>query len=109
MSAAHQTLRMQWFENNGLRARGSPNVTYRMFWGRMAHQTLQIHEFVYPWLTKRYVYIGLRTHGSANLTNMIVFHAFLVLYVFLVFHAFSVFMVFNVFQIFSVFIIQVFH
>ena len=108
MSAAHQTLRTQWFGDKGLRARGSPKVTYAMLWGGIAHQTnkysglmahgspsvtytmvwgrivhptSQIHEFEYPWLTKRYVYIGLRTHGSLNHTNIIVLNVFLAFHV----------------------------
>ena len=110
---AHQTLHIQ------------------LFW-RIAHQTLQIHEFENKWLTKRYVYKGLQTHGLPNLTNSIVFHVshvfnvfyalqvlhvlpcsrlfwfFEVFQVFIVFHAFHalfVFMVFQVFHVFHVFLV----
>ena len=69
MSAAHQTLRIQWFWDNGLKARGSPNVTYTVVWGRMAHQTSQINRFDCLWLTKRYIYNCVGTHCSPNLTN----------------------------------------
>ena len=75
----HQTWQIQWFEcpwltthyvNNGfgntwltkqykcncLSVRGSPNVTYTLVRGHMAHQTIQIQWFDGPWLTKRYIY-----------------------------------------------------
>ena len=72
---APQTLLILWFGNtwftkpckyNGVRANGSPNITYTMVWGHMAHQGIQIQWFDGPRLTKRYVYIGF---GDAWLTK----------------------------------------
>ena len=60
------------YKYNGLRARGSPNSTYTLVWGRMTYQTLQIHWLVCPWLTKRYIYNGVGAHWSPNLTNTLV-------------------------------------
>ena len=78
---AHQALRTHWcwalldhqtVQCYGLIACGLRNVTYTMVWLRMAHQTLQIPRFDYPWVTKRYVYNVAGTHCSPNITNTIV-------------------------------------
>ena len=76
---SHQTTQKQWFEcprltkryvyyslgntrltkhhkSNGSRAHGSPNDTYTMVVGRMAHQTLQIQLLYCQLLTERYIY-----------------------------------------------------
>ena len=53
MSAAHQTWRIQWFGDNGLRARGLPNVTYTMVLGT--------HGSPNP-----YKYINLMAHSSPS-------------------------------------------
>ena len=69
---AHQTLRIQLCgitcftkpcTHNGVRANGSLNITYTLVWGHLAHQIEQIQWFEGPRYTKRYVYIGLATHG----------------------------------------------
>ena len=64
-----------------------------VFW-RIAHQTSQIHQFENQWLTKPYVYKGLRTHGLPNRTNTIVFHSSNVFNVFYALHALPVLHVF---------------
>ena len=101
---AHRTIEIQLFECPRLTKRyvyisvgthGWPNFTNNMvswpmayqtlhiqlFW-RIAHQTFQIHYFENLWLTKRYVYKDLRTHGWPNLTNTCfnVSHVFNVIY-----------------------------
>ena len=117
------------YKYNCLIARGSLNVTYTMVWGRMTHQTLQIHWLDCPWLTKRYIYNGVgahcspnltntwvlismahptlhiqrfATHGSPNLTNTIVLQVFIVFKMFQVFQAFPVVRVLHL-SVFSMF------
>ena len=67
-----RTCQTKLYTYNGLRARGSPDVTYTMVWECMTYQTLQIHLLVCPWLTKRYIYNGVGAHCSPNLTNTLV-------------------------------------
>ena len=94
---AHQTLQIQWFDGP------LAHQTLHIQWfGQIAHKILQIHSFENQWLAKRYVYKRLRTHGSPNLTKIIVFNVFQCFSMFSMLFLFSISSIFQVFPVFNV-------
>ena len=53
-------------------AQGLPSITYTMVRGRIVHKHIQIQGFEGQLLITHYVYNGLRTHRSLNITNTMV-------------------------------------
>ena len=76
-----------------------------MVWGRIVHQTIQIHEFEYPWLTQHYISKALR-HMARQTLQIQLFSMCLLfsnVFRFSIFPGFQCFPCLSVFQCFPCF------